>query len=358
MRVAKSGYFFVWCALLFVLCADGASARSKYQRTDDRKALVWNNLPKIGAVGSWSGDHDSDGYATGRGTLTWYKTDRSLLTGFNLPKTTRVVVSRYSGKMVHGKFNGMVTSTIAEGKTFHAAFKEGRRTGKWAAGPAPSAAPEKPREEQVQRAVAVTTETEPPAPGAGPAIVAEQSPPPVAATNTDVTDAPPRAIAITKPVDHPVTKPENKAGPAKPAVAKPVAAQKSSDDMDDSLKSLVGPPSLLRSKGVPAPPKPSVAPVAATEPAASIPPATSTTSSPPAHVGPRLSASEVIELANTEARKQGYHLDEYHHPQADYAEGDGTWSVSYDQTNADGAGNRFSVSVEDKTKKTSVVPDR
>jgi hypothetical protein len=357
MRVAKSGYFFVCCALLFVLCADGASARGKYQRTEDRKALVWNNLPKIGAVVSWSGDHESDGYATGRGTLTWYKTDRALLTGFNLPKTTRVVVSRYSGKMVHGKFNGMVTSEIAEGKRFHAAFKEGRRTGKWAAGAAPSAAPEKPREEQVQRAVAVTSETEPPAPGAGPATIAEQSPPPVAAANTDMTDAPPRAIAITKPVDQPVTKPENKTGPAKPAIAKPAAAQKSSDDMDDSLKSLVGPPALLRAKGAAAAPPKASEPSKISAPPASTP-AIAPASPPAAHAGPRLSATEVIELANAEARKQGYHLDEYHHPQADYTEADGAWSVSYDQTNADGAGNRFSVSVEDKTKKTSVVPDR
>ena len=74
--------------------------------------------------------------------------------------------------------------------------------------------------------------------------------------------------------------------------------------------------------------------------------------------GPRLSANEVIDLANAEARKLGYDLKTYQHPQADYTATNETWSVSYDQINADGVGNHFSVSVEDKTKKSSLAPDR
>jgi hypothetical protein len=69
-----------------------------------------------------------------------------------------------------------------------------------------------------------------------------------------------------------------------------------------------------------------------------------------------LTAAEVIELADAEARTQGYDLGKYQRPQAQYAATENIWSVSYDQKNDAGeAGKPFSVKVEDKTKKTSIV---
>lgn len=311
MRIVKSGYFFV--ALLWSLCANGAHARDRYQRMEDHKTLFWNNFPKAGNVATWSGGRDKDRYATGHGTLTWYRTDRTLLTGFNIPFTKHAEVSRYSGKMVHGKFDGMVVSVDANKKTFHAAFVEGRKTGKWAAGPAPTPAPaavaaaDQQRDEQVQRAIAVETEPEPPAPGAGPTTVA-------AATDS-----------ATKPAHRDVAARAIKATPS------PV--------IDDSLKSIISPPSLLRmSRAANATPQPSIPPI--------------TSSPPPAR--PHLTQAEAIALADAEARAQDYDLGEYQRPQADYTAADGTWSVSYDQKNADGSGKHFSVSVEDKTKKAAV----
>jgi hypothetical protein len=355
MRVVKSGYFFVCTLLLFVLCPNGAQASETYQRTKDGKTLVWKSSPKLGNTATWSGDRDSDGYATGNGTLTWLTVERAQLTGFNMPFSKYKVVSRYSGKMVHGKLSGMVVRVDASG-TFHGKYADGRKTGKWLAGPAPT--PSAPREEPVQvadqsaapaeqpvaekfpRAVAVSanTETEPEPPAAGP-------------TSESKTENAPSSGPDKRSTPNAQPPAADAAKPAKQTVAKPVVVQKPGDEMDDSLKSLVGPPSLLRAKGQAAP-KPSEPPKVST----STPP---TTSSPaPARNGPRLSANEVIELSNAEARKQGYDLKTFQHPQADYTAADETWSVSYDQINADGVGNRFSVSVEDKTKKTSVVPDR
>jgi hypothetical protein len=54
-------------------------------------------------------------------------------------------------------------------------------------------------------------------------------------------------------------------------------------------------------------------------------------------------------------------LGEYQRPQAHYTATEGTWSVSYAQKYVDGmgeVGTPFSVTVEDKTKKISIVPDR
>jgi hypothetical protein len=87
---------------------------------------------------------------------------------------------------------------------------------------------------------------------------------------------------------------------------------------------------------------------ASASPQAPMPP---TASSSPAH--PRLTTAEVIQLADLEARRQGYALGEYQRPQVHYTTADDEWSISYDQKSADGIlGKHFSVSVEDKTKKT------
>jgi hypothetical protein len=73
---------------------------------------------------------------------------------------------------------------------------------------------------------------------------------------------------------------------------------------------------------------------------------------------PQLSTTEVIGLADAEARKQGYDMGGYQCAKLDYTMAEDKWSVWYDQKPADGMidlGRRFSVTVEDKTKKTSVA---
>jgi hypothetical protein len=316
LAVAKGRWFFLCGAL--VLLANGAYGRDTYQRTYDRRALFWNNFPKSDDVAKWSGARDGDRYATGRGTLTWYTVERTTLTGINVPFSRYKFVSRYSGKMVRGKFDGMVVRVDVNGETSHARYAEGQKTKDWEAGPPP---PTEQPAEQVQRDVVAAAEP-------------ETKPPPLAAG--------------------PSPKPHEKANQGVPGSAAKATA---SPAMDDSLRSLISPPSLLRMKAMAeASPKASMPARESSSPQESVPP---TTSSPPP--GPSLSATEVIDLADAEARTQGYDLGEYQRPQARYTATDGTWSVSYAQKYVDGmgeVGTPFSVTVEDKTKKTSIVPNR
>ncbi len=126
----------ILCSVLILLFANGAFAGDgAYRRTKDGKTLVWDNYPTSGERAEWSGKRDEDGYATGQGTLTWYKPKRSI---FTIAERHEVVVADHvSGKMVRGKLEGPVVSVDANGKTTHATFVSGNRTSDWAAGPPP-----------------------------------------------------------------------------------------------------------------------------------------------------------------------------------------------------------------------------
>jgi ketosteroid isomerase-like protein len=106
------------CGTLLLL-ASVAYGVGSYQRTRDGRALVWNDSPEAREEVTWSGKRDKDGFATGPGILTWYKVEPTMVTGSNILDTRRyaVVISRYSGKMVGGKFKGPVTYIDANGKT-------------------------------------------------------------------------------------------------------------------------------------------------------------------------------------------------------------------------------------------------
>jgi ketosteroid isomerase-like protein len=110
--------------LLFASVAYGAGS---YQRTRDGKTLVWNDSPKRGEEATWSGKRDKNGFAAGSGTLTWYKVEPTIVTGSNIPDARRyaVVINRYSGKMVRGKWKGAVTYVDANGKRLQATFVNG-----------------------------------------------------------------------------------------------------------------------------------------------------------------------------------------------------------------------------------------
>src|SRR3984893_11616965 len=95
-----------------LLFANGAVG-GVYQRTRDGRTYVWNHYPKPDDEATWSGERDSNGYATGYGTLTWYKVQRPIVTGSNIPPSRGgaaggVVSTRYSGKMFRGRLCGTV----------------------------------------------------------------------------------------------------------------------------------------------------------------------------------------------------------------------------------------------------------
>jgi hypothetical protein len=296
--VVNSRCFLVWTALLLMLFTNGAFAGGAYQRTKDRKTRVWNNYPQPGDEATWSGDRDADRYATGYGTLTWYMADRKYVTGSYLPTAAHITVIRYSGNMVRGKLDGPVMNVDENGATFHGKFANGRRIGDWVAGPASGSSrtgvadQQRKEREQPKTASKEAEKNQPQTPNVQPSMAEGPKPTP---------------------------------GPAQPASPPPsVRAVKATptQDVDDSLKALIGPPHLLRTEAA----------------------------------RPGLTAAEVIGLADAEARTQGYDLDKYQRPQAQYAATENTWSVSYDQkSDAGEAGKPLSVKVEDKTKKTSIV---
>ena len=125
--------------LLFANSADGDGV---YQHTRDKRTLIWNNYPRRDDEATWSGQRDSNGFATGYGTLTWYRVQRAVVTGSNIPSSKgrtvgAVVINRYSGKMVRGRFDGPVVNVDASGKMFHGTLVKGTKANDWVAGPLP-----------------------------------------------------------------------------------------------------------------------------------------------------------------------------------------------------------------------------
>jgi len=88
-----------------------------FQLTREGGTFVWNKYPRPGDEASWSGDRDAEGYATGNGTITWFKRGR--------------FTNRYTGKMVRGKLDGAVTNEDASGKKFHGTFINGVKSADW-----------------------------------------------------------------------------------------------------------------------------------------------------------------------------------------------------------------------------------
>jgi hypothetical protein len=114
-KPAVSARSFFVCATLLLLLANGASG-ARYQRTQDGKTLIWNNVRGVAQDVTWSGGRDSDGYATGQGTLTWYRLGK--------------FVNSYTGRMVHGKFDGPVIRE--QGQTrLQTTFVNGEKIGDW-----------------------------------------------------------------------------------------------------------------------------------------------------------------------------------------------------------------------------------
>lgn len=123
---------------------------------------------------SWSGSRDGEGYATGRGSLTYYRVNWKRVTGSNIPTGKPIMARQFSGKMVRGKFQGVIEMTTADGTTTHAKFADGVPAGKWLNGGAPEATgtkaiaqePPAPKEEK-------NSATPIPAPAEGPSATIE-----------------------------------------------------------------------------------------------------------------------------------------------------------------------------------------
>src|SRR5205085_12603700 len=70
-----SGYATAAAMLLVAVEAFSSTNRGQNQRTIEG-AIVWNNYPKAEDRVSWTGGKDSLRYASGSGTLNWFKGSR------------------------------------------------------------------------------------------------------------------------------------------------------------------------------------------------------------------------------------------------------------------------------------------
>ena len=436
----KAPGFIVFGALLLLLIlAKGALADGAYQRTEDhKKTFVWNNNPKPDDTATWSGGRDAEGYATGPGTLQWFRRDRSFTTGSNVFSPKKTLISSYSGTMVHGKFSGSVM-TVDHGKTYHATFVDGHEKGRWTAGPVVTkaesvetgVAAEKPErtasatstevasessktkkisEEKTQPRAAEETSADIPAAGPEESEVSKSStaseePEQSATPRGPVTRKAALAPGAVRAIEHPThtvakkseaeparrsdrAKPEQTEKPSK--IAKAASSQPSkaetqlSEDIpaegalsaeaektqspssksaiaessppstlnaqpasnetpvDNSLRTLTGPPSSLH---VRTPPETNPPAQISTPPIAAV-------SSPTA--GAKLTAVQAMDIADIEARTKGYDLGEYQLPKAEYNAASDTWSVAYVARDAGKAAKKLSVTIQDKTGKAEV----
>jgi hypothetical protein len=390
----------VFVCFVLILIANVAHGDGAYQRTRDKKTLVWNNSPEPGDVAVWSGARDKDGYAMGYGTLTWYTWKRSNLTGSNIPLDKFTITGRYSGNMIQGKLDGPVMGSNAAGKTLHAAFVDGKRVSDWQEESTGTTAKNKPSEAETterrgERVATVETSPGPEkiqksaktnvtAPASEKIGSPEQIRPPVLppsdhsrASNIPDMHAQPEAPAegpsdeavpekkssadnsskptVSTPVKKPAPSVEKGAESVKPATnaaakrplpssattSNPPSAK--SSPVDQSLRSLIAPPASLRNQ-----------PAASSSPPASTPVAKAP--SPPP--GPQLTAAEATSLADTEARTWGYDLGEYQLPTSEYNTAGGKWYVVYEAKDVDGkpsGAKHFSVTIDDKSKKAEVT---
>lgn len=157
-------WLIVSCALMF---AHSAICAGTYQRTKDGRTFVWNNSPQRGEAASWTGPRDAEGYATGYGTLTWFKSEQRIVTGSNIPAPAKgdVVLSRYTGRMVHGKFQGQGANVDTKGLVSHGMFPNGIKTSDSIVG-----APASAKQQSVQPAPKSGAGAEPVPPATGPPL--------------------------------------------------------------------------------------------------------------------------------------------------------------------------------------------
>jgi hypothetical protein len=311
-----------------LMCVPGALGDGGYQRTKDGKTLIWNNNPKPGDIATWSGGRDAESYASGFGTLTWYAAK-------NIPTGSRpTLYGRYFGKMVRGKWHSQV-NVHARGKTAHAAFVDGNRVSGWTAGAAPAWGVAQKSSETVNEG---SEQAESPA--QGPPSVSDRRKREIARDETIAKPEPPAKTSPTASLPR----------PARPNVSQGVGNKAKHDEFDGSLRALFEPPSSLRANSV------ADGPVEMSSPPQ---PSTAATAPPSDHTV--LTESEVVELAAAEANAQGYDMNRYQLRQVRYNAPDDIWSVLYYEKPADGTaehGKTLTVSVEDKAKKTSVMPEK
>jgi hypothetical protein len=241
---------FLFCATILLLCVNAASA-ARYQRCKDGKTLVWNSLRGVAQEASWSGLRDINGYATGEGTLTWYRLND--------------VVNSYTGKMVRGKFEGAVIKQQS-GTRLQTMFVNGEKTGGWS----------EPTESEEPAATPMDKE---PKAKPTPTVAKEEE----LADETSLTPTPTRARSPTpSPTPTPTPSPRPTATPSPMATPTPSPTPTPKPTPSPPpVRSVTPTPTPILTPPPTATPSPSRAPTATPAPARTPTPAPVEKSSPP-----------------------------------------------------------------------------
>src|SRR4051812_2342128 len=163
----------------FLVCA-GSALAGKYQRTLDKKSHIWNDDPKPWEECNWSGGRDRLNLANGPGTLTWYNDEKGPKTRVTFLAEKLHFVSKLTGTMLRGRWEGMVEAMDADGRVSHAMFDNGKVMTAWAEGPAPAqakvaeAAPSQAKVAEAAPSQAKVAEAAPARPKAATAAFAER----------------------------------------------------------------------------------------------------------------------------------------------------------------------------------------
>jgi hypothetical protein len=394
----------------WLIVTASAFGAGEYQPAKDGKTMVWNGTPKAGESVSWSGDRDKENYASGFGDLTWYNSTGKVYALYygNMVrgKFEGAVNVHSNGHTAHAYFVGgdRVTgwargAAPAKMDVPPEAITEKRKEADRAAAPkreiakerteageSPKPAAKKPKVENVvvttpkpaastpeptteltpERSAITSSETSTPEP------LKEETPPVVAEKRIEpeTTASPPRVF------DEPTALPKIATAPA-PSVES--EKQQSASDLEKLLESHSSP----RSTPEPSPSAfsenapPSNEPVAKTTPRdVSVnslvgPPSSLRTNSVPENVSEKSESSEsaptiasgplvesqATNLANKEARVQGYNLDNYEAPKVDHSEVKGKWVLFYSLKKGENGSDlppTLSITVEDKTRKVEI----
>lgn len=88
-----------------------------YMLTRDGVFKIWNNSFQKGDGAEWDGKSNANGFADGRGTLSWFKGG--------------VFQYCYTGLMVQGRFDGEVRTADKRGNVGYGRYDGGKKSGTW-----------------------------------------------------------------------------------------------------------------------------------------------------------------------------------------------------------------------------------
>ena len=323
----------------FLACAAPAFA-GKYQRTLDKKSHIWNDDPKPWEECNWAGGRDRLNLADGPGTLTWYNDEKGPTTRTRFTAERLHFVSKATGTMLRGRWEGMVELMDADGHVSHALFDNGKLMTAWADGPGPAqakvaAAPTERKESRPEAVpepeVSAVSQATPPEPVKPVTQLPSQPAPQISRTPAEFSIEPKPLVQNSSSVavrSTPVPTKSMLDGPQPPVrsggslLTDPVVASTGSGGgAGDLFHSLAAPPSLLQHRAT-------------------------------------LSPKEATKIAEAELARAGLQLSDYPRRQLTYNPDSDSWIVSYEH----GAGNesapgpaRIGVTVDDKSGKATVT---